>query len=36
MSNQFLAEVPFLYNGLTARRFDARYGLLTTGLVFGF
>ena len=36
MSNQFLAEIPFLYNGLTARRFDEKYGLLSAGVVFGF
>ena len=33
MSNQFLAEVPFLYNSLTSQRFNQRYGLLSIGLV---
>lgn len=33
MSNQFLTEVPFLYNSLTSQRFNQRYGLLSIGLV---
>ena len=32
MSNQFLADIPFLYNSLTSQRFNQRYGLLTVGL----
>ena len=36
MSNQFVGEMPFAYNTLTASRFDKRYGLLSTGLVMSF
>jgi hypothetical protein len=32
MSNQFLTEIPFLYNSLTSQRFDQRYGVLSVGL----
>lgn len=36
MSNQFVGEVPFLYNSFTASRFDRRYGLVSFGVRFGF
>lgn len=36
MSNQFVGEIPFFYNALTASRFNRRYGLLSTGLRFTF
>lgn len=36
MSNQFIGEIPFAYNTLTASRFDKRYGILSTGLVIVF
>lgn len=36
MSNQFLSEMPLLYNGLTARRFGEKYGIVSLGLVMGF
>jgi hypothetical protein len=32
MSNQFLTEIPFLYNSLTSQRFNRRYGILSVGL----
>ena len=32
MSNQFLTEIPFLYNSLTSHRFNQRYGVLSVGL----
>lgn len=32
MKSQFLSEIPFLYNSLTARRFDQQYGLVSFGL----
>lgn len=32
MSNQFLADVPMLYNSITAKRFNEKYGLLTIGV----
>jgi hypothetical protein len=36
MSKQFTGEIPFAYNTMTARRFDQRYGILTTGVVVSF
>jgi hypothetical protein len=36
MSNQFLAEMPLLYNSLTARRFGEKYGIVSAGLIIGF
>ena len=36
MSNQFVGEIAFAYNTLTASRFDKRYGMLSTGLVVSF
>jgi hypothetical protein len=36
MSNQFVGEIPLAYNTLTANRFDKHYGILSTGLAFGF
>lgn len=36
MSNQFVGEIPFVYNALTASRFNRRYGLLSTGLSYTF
>jgi hypothetical protein len=36
MSKQFTGEIPFAYNTMTARRFDQRYGILTTGVVVNF
>jgi hypothetical protein len=32
MSNQFLTEIPFLYNSLTSQRFNQRYGVLSVGM----
>lgn len=32
MSNQFMADVPMLYNSITAKRFNEKYGLLSIGL----
>lgn len=32
MSNQYLTEIPFLYNSLTSHRFSQRYGILSVGL----
>ncbi|MFM7568087.1 MAG: hypothetical protein ACKO8O_05240 [Betaproteobacteria bacterium] len=36
MSNQMLSEMPLLYNVLTARRFNERYGVLSAGLMASF
>ena len=36
MSNQFVGEIPFVYNSFTASRFDRRYGLVSFGVRFGF
>lgn len=36
MSNQMLSEMPLLYNVLTARRFNERYGILSAGLMASF
>jgi hypothetical protein len=36
MSNQMLSEMPLLYNTLTARRFNERYGVLSSGLMMSF
>lgn len=36
MTNQFIGEIPFAYNSMTAHRFDQRYGILSTGLVISF
>lgn len=36
MTNQFVGEIPFAYNTMTASRFDKHYGLLSTGLIFAF
>ena len=36
MTNQFVGEIPFAYNTMTASRFDKHYGILSTGLAFGF
>lgn len=33
MSNQMLSEMPLLYNSLTARRFNERYGILSAGVM---
>lgn len=32
MSNQFLGEIPFAYNSVTASKFDRTYGLLSMGV----
>lgn len=32
MKSQFLSEVPFLYNSVTARRFEQQYGLVSFGV----
>lgn len=32
MSNQFLTEIPFLYNSLTSQRFNERYGIVYAGV----
>lgn len=36
MRHQFLGELPLIYNGLTASRFNQRYGLVSAGLVCDF
>lgn len=36
MTNQFVGEIPFAYNTLTASRFGNRYGILSTGLTVNF
>jgi hypothetical protein len=36
MSNQFLSEMPLLYNSLTVQRFGEKYGIVSVGLVMGF
>ena len=36
MSNQMLSEMPLLYNSLTARRFNERYGILSAGVMASF
>lgn len=36
MTNQFVGEIPFAYNTLTASRFGNRYGILSTGLIVSF
>ncbi|MBF0437541.1 MAG: hypothetical protein HQL93_00325 [Magnetococcales bacterium] len=36
MSNQFVGEIPFTYNALSAHKFDARYGVVTLGVTGGF
>ena len=36
MSNQFLAEMPLLYNSLTSRRFGEKYGIVSAGLIVRF
>lgn len=36
MTNQFVGEIPFAYNALTASRFTNRYGILSTGLIVTF
>lgn len=36
MTNQFNGEVPMAYNSLTADRFNQRYGIVSTGLIFTF
>jgi hypothetical protein len=36
MKNQFNGEVPMAYNSLTADRFNKRYGILSTGVIFTF
>jgi len=32
MSNQFLSDIPLLYNSITARRFNQRYGYVSVGV----
>jgi len=36
MSNQMLSDMPLLYNSLTARRFNERYGILSAGVMANF
>ena len=36
MSHQMLSEMPLLYNTLTARRFNERYGVLSSGVMMSF
>jgi hypothetical protein len=36
MTNQFIGEIPFAYNTMTAGRFDKHYGILSTGLAIAF
>lgn len=36
MTNQFVGEIPFAYNTLTASRFDKRYGFLSAGVLVTF
>ncbi len=33
MSNQFVGEIPFTYNGFTSSRFDHRYGFVSLGML---
>ena len=33
MKNQFLGEIPFLYNSVTSSRFNQKYGLVSFGVV---
>ena len=36
MSNQFVGEIPFAYNSVTASKFASRYGFASFGVVVGF
>ena len=36
MSNQFVGEIPFAYNGVTASKFARRYGFASVGVVMEF
>jgi hypothetical protein len=36
MTNQFVGEIPFAYNSLTASRFGKRYGILSAGVLMTF
>jgi hypothetical protein len=36
MSNQFNGELPMAYNSLTADKFNQRYGIVSTGLMYAF
>lgn len=36
MSNQFVGEIPFAYNSVTASKFASRYGIASFGVVMGF
>lgn len=36
MSHQMLAEMPLLYNSLTSRRFNERYGIVSSGVMMSF
>lgn len=36
MSNQFVGEIPFVYNGVTASKFSRRYGMASFGVMMGF
>jgi hypothetical protein len=36
MSNQFVGEIPFVYNSVTASKFGRRYGLVSMGVNFAF
>lgn len=36
MVHQFVGEIPFVYNAMTASRFDRRYGIASTGIIFTF
>ena len=34
MSNQFVGDIPFTYDGFTAGKFDRRYGFVSFGMLF--
>jgi hypothetical protein len=36
MTNQFNGELPMAYNSLTAEKFNQRYGMVSTGLIYAF
>ena len=36
MSNQFVGEIPFAYNSVTAAKFSNRYGLASVGFMQSF
>lgn len=36
MTNNFLSEIPMIYNSVTAKRFNEKYGLVSLGVAFDF